>query len=173
MISNANEARILNEKAKTTYSPGGLRRIIDGHGGNAKVEFDYAVALAKLAKEYNLADSKFLQRFCDSAKDTKALIIPQTEDSLGGFIAGLDVEPWLERFEKPKNYQSYKDLTYGQMKELSRVADWLISEGRGELKSINSQYAESIQDAVNQSIQPMERRKDLEHTGNVGGDARK
>ncbi|MCD7897305.1 MAG: hypothetical protein LUG50_11625 [Planctomycetaceae bacterium] len=168
----AKQARALRERILKQYSAHGLKATIDAKEHHARLEQQYATALAQVAMYAGMAESRFLRQMAGDTAKSPVLALPQESGDLGGLVENIaDTLPdWLLTMQHPKNFKDFRDFTIEQLFEIDRLMRWLIDTGHGKLSSMLSAEAETLNELAGTTTAPMKRRKKLESTG--GKDAR-
>lgn len=157
----AMDARNLRDKVGRRYNSTRLQRTLEEGEHKPRIENEYAEAVKAVATFVGLTDSRKLM-----PQNPDADVIPfptyDKDSTLAAFIPDIagSVEPWLLNKHKPEGAADWKDFSVDQMREVDRVMQLLIKQGRGALDALGDLGARTVDELVAQSIATMERRPD-------------
>ncbi len=133
------------------------------------VEDDFREVIKDIVITYKLSNSGLLRPRVDS----EVLLLPEFNVGAEGFEtenlgeafglgeyfsdSGSGIIPeWLYNKDVPEGYRNFKDLSIAQIRELSTAVEFLIKQGRNDLRALKTDKLETIKEYVTELAGTME-----------------
>jgi len=146
LVQAAIRARDEKLKIENTYKATNLKKRVKN------VENSYANVALDLVNTYNLTKSDTLKVEAQNLQALKEL-----DEVLHSMIP-----EWLLNKTLPEGFQSYRDLTMQQLRELNDTIQSVLHYGRDELKSLQEEGFNTVEELATASITEMDTLKDKE-----------
>lgn len=158
-VKAAMDARDLRDHVNDEYTGSRLYRKLQATQYRAKVENAYAEVLKDLATWAGFTTSNRLAPSTQS--DILLLPAPEGGSNMAAFVPDLagTLPTWLLTKQKPEGWQSWRDFTVDQLREINRAMQMLLNQGRGALNAMNDLGVQNIDELVSKSLAPMSRRE--------------
>lgn len=158
-IRESMRARDMRAHVVKDYTGQALLRAMQADKYHPKVEDNYAEAIKQTATYAGFTADRKLQPAIDA--DTLILPTPEANSNVSNFVPDLagTLPGWMLTKQRPDGFTSWQDFTYDQVKELDRVLQMLLNQGRGVLNAMRDVGANNLDELVAKSTEPMARRE--------------
>ena len=158
-IRECQRARAMRERVTRLYGTRALLAKLQGDQYSPRVENSFVDSIKDVATFMGFTSSRRTRPSVES--DVMVMPGAEVDSNVAAVVPDLagTLEPWMLNKIRPANFETFMDFTYDQVKEADRVLQMLIQQGRGQLHALQDGKAQYLEELVNQSIQPMERRE--------------